>query len=133
MKGRLKISTLFFYGLAALMGVMVIVTFVSGISWINKPFAGFLVYKTKMVGSIWMQDWSGADAGLFSWSRFRNPWPCGWSLGTSLDVLAAPGFFQGLIVADARGTIRVRDQVSSHDIGPRRKRGSGARRSPKTD
>jgi sigma-B regulation protein RsbU (phosphoserine phosphatase) len=64
MKGRFQIPTLFFYGLTALMIVCTIVSFVSALSWINRPFAGFLVYDFPYTGSMGSRDWPGTKAGL---------------------------------------------------------------------
>ena len=40
------------------------VSFVAALSWLNKPFAGFLIYHCPYVGSMSIQDWPGAQAGL---------------------------------------------------------------------
>ena len=40
------------------------ISFIAALSWINKPFAGFLVYHCPYVGSMSIQDWPGAQAGL---------------------------------------------------------------------
>ena len=64
MKSRFWIRNLVFYGLAAFMVVTSIVSLVSGIKWLNKPFPGFLVYPTPYVGSFSTRDWPGKQAGL---------------------------------------------------------------------
>jgi sigma-B regulation protein RsbU (phosphoserine phosphatase) len=61
---RLPISTLLFYGLIAVMALVTIVTFVSALSWLNKPFAGFLTYQDAFVSVSGTRDWSGPKAGI---------------------------------------------------------------------
>ena len=41
-----------------------IVSFATPLSWLNKPFAGFLVYDPPYVGSYSTEDWPGRQAGL---------------------------------------------------------------------
>ena len=45
-----------------------IVTWVSALSWFNKPFAGFLVYKDTFVSASGQRDWPGPHAGI----KFRE-------------------------------------------------------------
>jgi sigma-B regulation protein RsbU (phosphoserine phosphatase) len=40
------------------------ITFVAAISWINKPFAGFLIYREPLVGTMSVGEWPGNKAGL---------------------------------------------------------------------
>ncbi len=40
------------------------VCFINGLSWLNKPFAGFLVYHPPFVNSLGIRDWPGKMAGL---------------------------------------------------------------------
>jgi adenylate cyclase len=46
------------------MGVVCILSFVNALSWINKPFPGFLIYRFPWVGSMSRADWPGVKAGL---------------------------------------------------------------------
>jgi serine phosphatase RsbU (regulator of sigma subunit)/preprotein translocase subunit SecE len=64
MKSRLRASSLLFYGINTLVAGICIVSFINAISWINKPFAGFLIYKFSLVGSMSSRDWPGIQAGL---------------------------------------------------------------------
>jgi len=64
MKACIRISSLFFYGVTALMVVMTLFCFISGLFWLNKPFAGFLIYDFPYVGSMGDREWTGVKAGL---------------------------------------------------------------------
>lgn len=64
MKGRIQISALIFYGLTTLMIFLSVFSFVSALSWLNRPFAGFLIYDFPYVGSMGDREWTGAKAGL---------------------------------------------------------------------
>jgi sigma-B regulation protein RsbU (phosphoserine phosphatase) len=64
MKGRLRFSTLCFYGLTLLILFVSVISFVGALSFLNKPFAGFLIYDTPYVGSMSIRDWPGREAGL---------------------------------------------------------------------
>ena len=64
MKHSLKISSILFYGIILLMVVVCAVSLINALSWINKPFAGFLIYKIPHVGSMSSPDWPGNKAGL---------------------------------------------------------------------
>jgi sigma-B regulation protein RsbU (phosphoserine phosphatase) len=64
MIGRLKISSLFFYGLTSFMVLIIIVCLVNALSWVNKPFPGFFLYDFPYVGTFSAEDWSGRKAGL---------------------------------------------------------------------
>ena len=64
MKGRIRISSLFFYGLTALMVVITLFCFISALLQLNRPFAGFLVYDFPYVGSMGDREWTGVKAGL---------------------------------------------------------------------
>ena len=64
MIGRLKISSLFFYGLTSLMIVIIIISLVNAISWVNKPFPGFFLYDFPYVGTFSAEDWAGRKAGV---------------------------------------------------------------------
>ena len=61
---RLRLPTLVFYGICFLMLAGVVVSFISAVSWLNKPFPGFLVYDPPYVGSYSSRDWTGKQAGL---------------------------------------------------------------------
>jgi sigma-B regulation protein RsbU (phosphoserine phosphatase) len=64
MKKRSQITSLLFWALVGIMVVISVVSFVAALSWLNKPFAGFLIYHCPYVGSMSIQDWPGAQAGL---------------------------------------------------------------------
>jgi sigma-B regulation protein RsbU (phosphoserine phosphatase) len=64
MKGRIQISALIFYGLTTLMVIITVFSFVSALSWLNRPFAGFLINKYPYVGSMGDREWTGNKAGL---------------------------------------------------------------------
>ena len=57
-------SMLWFYTLTAFMVLVSTVALVSAISWINKPFPGFLTYIDGYVGTYRSSDWPGMKAGL---------------------------------------------------------------------
>ena len=61
---RFRIKDLVFYGLIAVMIAISLISFVNALSWVNKPFPGFLLYKEAFVGSFKSRDWTGIQAGL---------------------------------------------------------------------
>jgi sigma-B regulation protein RsbU (phosphoserine phosphatase) len=64
MKLRLTTSSVFFLGLIGLMVAVSMTSFVGALSWINRPFAGFLLYKDAFVSVSGDRDWPGPKAGL---------------------------------------------------------------------
>jgi len=64
MKGRARVAGLLFYTLSGLMAVICVISFVSAVSWVNKPFAGFLTYQEPLVGTINSREWPGPRVGL---------------------------------------------------------------------
>ena len=64
MNGRLRIPTLIFYILTAFTLTVSAFCFVRAVSWINRPFAGILLYEFPYVGSMGSRDWPGYAAGL---------------------------------------------------------------------
>ncbi len=64
MKVHPKIPAFFFYGLIAVMVAVSVISFVNALSWVNKPFGGFLIYHPPYVGSMSIGDWPGRQAGL---------------------------------------------------------------------
>jgi sigma-B regulation protein RsbU (phosphoserine phosphatase) len=62
-EGR-SISRLLFIALTGFMLVVIVISLVGAISWINKPFANFLVYDFPFTGSMNMDDWAGRVAGI---------------------------------------------------------------------
>ena len=64
MKRHVDAASFLFYALTASMAIMTIFSFVSALSWLNKPFAGFLIQKHPYVGSMSNREWTGAKAGL---------------------------------------------------------------------
>jgi sigma-B regulation protein RsbU (phosphoserine phosphatase) len=59
-----RIPSLIFYSMTALIIVLSGVSFVKALSWVNRPFAGFLTYPFPYVGSFSSRDWPGKEAGL---------------------------------------------------------------------
>jgi len=64
MNGRKRLATLLLYIVSGCMILTCVVALVSAVSWINKPFAGFLTYQEPLVGTITNREWPGARAGL---------------------------------------------------------------------
>ncbi len=64
MRQYLRVSSILFYGITSLMVAVCLVSFINALSWINKPFPGFLIYKFPRVGSMSRGDWPGVKAGL---------------------------------------------------------------------
>jgi len=64
MKRRFNKATLAVLILAAFMGAVYLISLFSSLSWINKPFAGFVVYYSPHIGSLSLKEWPGAQAGL---------------------------------------------------------------------
>ena len=53
-----------FYGLSGFMALVIVSSVVAALSWINRPFPGFLVYDFPFVGSMSMEEWPARRAGL---------------------------------------------------------------------
>ncbi len=68
MKRRIQIHNIVFFALLALMIVIIVISLAGAISWLNRPFAGFLVYKDLYVSVSGQTDWPGPEAGL----KFRD-------------------------------------------------------------
>ncbi|HUU81667.1 MAG TPA: hypothetical protein VMW90_09480, partial [Acidobacteriota bacterium] len=66
---RFRLPSIVFYGLSVLMLVTCLVSFINAFSLINKPFAGFFIYKFPRVGSMSSVDWPGVRAGLKTMER----------------------------------------------------------------
>lgn len=64
MTWHFKLHTFIFIILIVFMGMISIISFISALSWINKPFPGFWLYKPPLVGSISVSNWPGKAAGL---------------------------------------------------------------------
>jgi hypothetical protein len=64
MKKHSRIASLLFYALVGIMAVVCLSSFVGALSWLNKPFPGFLLYKEASVGSFKSSEWPGIKAGL---------------------------------------------------------------------
>ena len=64
-----RFSTVLFYGLTATMILVGLLSFLSAIAWINKPFAGFFIFKSAHVASMGSRDWPGHVAGLKQMER----------------------------------------------------------------
>jgi len=63
MKGS-HITKILIYGLVGIMLAISVVSFVAALSWLNKPFPGFLVYTFPYVGSYSLKEWPSRQAGL---------------------------------------------------------------------
>ncbi|MBP1740124.1 MAG: Serine phosphatase RsbU subunit sigma [Deltaproteobacteria bacterium] len=53
-----------FWALVGLMAATSVAAFVSALSFVNRPFPGFLVYNFPNLGSMSIRDWTGKQAGL---------------------------------------------------------------------
>lgn len=53
-----------FYLVIILMAVIILAALILSFSWINRPFAGFLIYDYPYVGSLGVQSWPGLQTGL---------------------------------------------------------------------
>jgi phosphoserine phosphatase RsbU/P len=60
----IKLPSVLFYGISLLVILSAILCFVNALSFINKPFPGFLVYKYGGVGSFNYAGWPGVHAGF---------------------------------------------------------------------
>jgi sigma-B regulation protein RsbU (phosphoserine phosphatase) len=58
MKVRSKFPSILFYGISSLFVLIAIISFMNALSWLNRPFPGFLLYKDPVLGSF------GPKAGL---------------------------------------------------------------------
>ena len=64
MKKGSKIAGLLFYALVAITVAISATSFVAALSWLNKPFPGFLVYAFPYVGSYSLKEWPSREAGI---------------------------------------------------------------------
>ena len=64
MKGHFRLPSILFFGASSLAVIISIVSLVSALSWIDKPFPGFLIYKFPYVGSFSCMDWPSVKEGL---------------------------------------------------------------------
>jgi len=64
MNKRYQAPKLIFLGMAVLMGILTVYCFIGGLYWINKPFAGILLYEFPHVSPLGDTQWSGYRAGL---------------------------------------------------------------------
>jgi sigma-B regulation protein RsbU (phosphoserine phosphatase) len=69
MKKRSQITSLLLYALVGIMAAISVTSFVAALSWLNKPFPGFLLYKEASVGSFKSSEWPGIKAGLKFYER----------------------------------------------------------------
>jgi serine phosphatase RsbU (regulator of sigma subunit) len=63
-KAHNRVPRLVLIGFSLFMFAVCLISFAKAISWINKPFAGFLIYHPPYGGSISVIDWPGKQAGL---------------------------------------------------------------------
>ena len=59
-----KLSSILAIGIGFVVVIVSFFCFLSALSWIGKPFPGFLMYKFPYVGSMGSTDWSGIKSGL---------------------------------------------------------------------
>jgi adenylate cyclase len=59
-----KLSSILAIGIGFVVIIIAFLCFLSALSWIGKPFPGFLMYKFPYVGSMGSTDWSGIKDGL---------------------------------------------------------------------
>lgn len=64
MKRRLTLQWAIFFGLTGLMAALAVLSFVNALSWIKRPFAGFLLYDFPYVASMGSREWPGGNLGL---------------------------------------------------------------------
>jgi sigma-B regulation protein RsbU (phosphoserine phosphatase) len=64
MKLSRKASNTIFYALTACVIAVSVVCFAGAVSWVNKPFPGFLLYPDPLIGSFGSRDWPGSREGL---------------------------------------------------------------------
>ncbi len=64
MRKKVGIAPFVFYGLSAFMAVVIVLSLIGALTWINKPFAGFMLYDFPSIGTMSMKDWQGRQAGL---------------------------------------------------------------------
>lgn len=69
MKKFIKIPWLIVFGLTATVLLVSAVSVFNAVSWINRPFPGFLVYEDPLRGSFGVNDWPGVQAGVPFLSR----------------------------------------------------------------
>ncbi len=120
MQGLSRKQLLVLAALIAAMAAVCVLSFVTPLSWINKPFAGFLVYEPPYVGSYSVQGWPGRQAGLKFLDRILAI--DGESVWSGKDVTQAvaklkPGSPVRYLV-ESKGRIReVTVPVSTYGIG----------------
>ena len=59
-----KLASILAIGIGFVVVIIAFLCFLSALSWIGKPFPGFLMYKFPYVGSMGSTDWSGIKDGL---------------------------------------------------------------------
>jgi adenylate cyclase len=64
MKRRFGLASILFYAATALVIITSAVSFISSLSWIDKPFPGFLIFKYPYGGSFSSKAWPSMKAGL---------------------------------------------------------------------
>ena len=64
MKGLCRVPSMIFYGITCFMLAVSVVCLINALTWINKPFPGFMMYKFPRVGSFNQKEWPGVKAGL---------------------------------------------------------------------
>jgi hypothetical protein len=64
MSTRFGRSALLFYSITAAMAAIVVLSVLLSLTWINRPFAGFLSYAPPYAGSMSLKDWPGEEGGI---------------------------------------------------------------------
>jgi len=71
MKLKFSYHHVLFYGLALFMLVISAVSLVTAVTWINRPFPGFLIFDFPYIGSMGSRDWPGIASGLKTMERVK--------------------------------------------------------------
>jgi serine phosphatase RsbU (regulator of sigma subunit) len=85
MKRNFRVSHLILYGITLVTLIISVCCFVQALSWVNKPFPGFLIYHPPYVGSISVKGWPGEEAGLKLMDRVLTV--DGWPVLKGQDVI----------------------------------------------
>jgi len=64
MRGNSRIAIFIFCSLTIVSIVVLVVSFIGAVSWVNKPFPELLVYDFPQAGSMSLSDWAGRQAGI---------------------------------------------------------------------
>jgi sigma-B regulation protein RsbU (phosphoserine phosphatase) len=108
MKNLQRLAAIIVILLAVVAGTISIYCVIKAVQWVNRPFAGFMVYHPAYVGSYSYRDWPGKLAGLKYLERIRavgeRPVQFGEDVGAALKD-KAPGTEVQYSV-ESKGTVR---------------------------